>query len=112
MATGTIPNNLAADVNALNSKKVDFMRVSSTDGYNSAATKTAIRNAVDALPNGAAQFGTLSAGDQGIILALKAGSNISVVFYLRYGSSRSSKGLIASMTKYDGTWGDWVAISP
>ena len=96
----------------LNSRKADFISISASGGYNSAATKTALRNAIDALPSGAIRFGRLSAGDQGILIAMNAGEYVSVAFYLRYGGSASSKGYMASMTRYNGTWGDWVTIFP
>ena len=112
MATGKILNNLAADVNALKSNKVDMLKVSGSGGYNSATSMAALRNAVDALPSGAVRLGTLSAGDIGLILALNAGATTAVVFYFRYNTAITGKGLVLSMSKTYGTWGDWVNISP
>lgn len=111
MATSTIPNNLYAEVDALKSNKADFVNVTSSGGHTSATAKTALRNAVDALPDGAVRLGKMSAGDLGLILILKGSANYAAVFYFAY-SSTTVKGVIKSMSKYSGSWGDWITISP
>ena len=103
-----------AAIDALNSNlsnKADFLVVSSTGGHNSDTAKTALRTAVDSLSTGAVRIGRLSAGDLGLILVLKGSDNYAVIFYFSY-SSTTVKGVIKSMSKYNGTWGDWVSISP
>jgi hypothetical protein len=85
--------------------------VQSAGGHNSAAAKTAMRNVVDGLPGSSVRLGRIFTGDFWLILIIKASANYAAVFYFGYPGTVTSKGLIESMSKCNGTWGDLIAIS-
>lgn len=84
----------------------------SSGGHASANAKAAVRAIADTLSDGEVRFGHMGAGDQGLIMMLKGSANFAVVFYFTYSSSLTNKAAIQSMSKYNGSWGDWVTISP
>ena len=94
---------------AVDSVSSNFIAVTGSGGYSSETTTSALKTAYNALPGNCIRIGTLTSGDFGGIIVVKASNDYGVIVRIGYGTNTAAA-LVRSLTISGGTWGSWVTM--